>query len=106
MTIMTWLRPDEMLNKTSNKEINKLVLEANNTINGGKFFCVERKIHSVHMFFIKKTVTRFELFYSPDGTTYVQQINFYRLGSDTSINTSVPADLIMAYLFGVLCGNS
>jgi hypothetical protein len=53
-------------------------------------------------FWRRKQVTLYGLLFDYAGTGIEYQIiNFYRDGTDWSINTYVPAELIVAYLMGV-----
>jgi hypothetical protein len=90
------LRKEEWDIPTSNKELNELLKEVR-IKTGENFQLVEAPRHS----FWKKERT-YNLLLEVGGYPPFQSINFYRENSDTSINDWVPADLIAAYLYGVL----
>lgn len=52
-----------------------------------------------------KTVSMWSLYVYVGGFGPWQVINFYREGSETSINHLVPLDMIVSYLYGILSGH-
>lgn len=106
MPMCTYLSDGQHTKPTSNKKINELLAEVRQKT--GEDWRVGEHVHEIPRWFRKSRTYRwFELLKCVDPPPYrteFQIINFYREHSGTTINDAVSADLIVAYLYGMLGG--
>lgn len=102
MCCCTYLNESEQVQKPiQNRHITEW-LEKVNSLTGQGWIVKEHKTTRRRWF--KEVVTyRYELLV-PTRLPEYQEINFYRDGTDWSINFYVPAELIVAYLIGICAG--
>lgn len=107
MTCTTFLHDGELNVPTSNNELNSILKEIRQK-SGEDWQIIERsvEIHEPFWKFWKPVKWRksYELYKFVGGIGPWQQINFYRDNTDWSINLSNPAELVMAFLYGMLAG--
>ena len=107
MTCTTFLHDGELNQLTSNKVVNETLQEARK-VTGEDWQIIERKYTirpPIWKFWKKKkTGLMYELYVFVGGFGPWQQINFYRNASDCSINLTNDADLVVAYLYGIITG--
>jgi hypothetical protein len=101
MPATTWLRVDEYLRPTGNKMIDNTLGQLR-TITGKDWRIEKHQTIKGHLWW-KHSADLFCLYLgvgdTPLGSEF-QIINFYRDGTDWSINHYVPAELVVAYMFG------
>jgi len=97
MGVFTYLRENDFIEPTGNKALDDGLLDLR-TATGDDW---RISAHPVVLgpWWRRKKATWYSL-YCGVGTPEFQTINFYRDGSDWSINLTVPAELIVAYMFG------
>lgn len=95
---------DSVQQPLSNKHVTEW-LEKAIAVTGKKWLVRERKITVRRWFRREDVIYRYELF-CPISFPEYQAINFYRDNTDWSINHVVTAELIVAYLIGVVAGKS
>lgn len=109
MTIYTLLDEDTIGQGTTNKHLNKVFSAVRDTVNDD-IRVVERFRRSLAkkwwQFYRKNEIKPLYTLYvkTIDGYAYWQVINFYSDTSGTSINTEVSAEVMIAYLYGMLAG--
>lgn len=86
-----------------NKAIQELLDELNTKYPSSKWVVKSTNFLQGRLWW-KKKVKLYTLYSRIMGGEY-QVINFYRDGTDWSINTYVPAELIVAFLYGLINGN-
>lgn len=101
MCIFTYLSDSEINKSTSNEEINELMVEVRR-ITREDFQVIEREFETKSWFQPKK-IKKYELLVKSCMGDY-QVINFYREHSNSSIGIMNEADLVIAFLQGVLAG--
>lgn len=102
--ITTFLHDGELNVPTVNDELNKALAEVREAT-GENWQIVERVKEKRFAFNTKlKTAYTYELYLYVGGCGPWQLINFYRESSDTSINPVNNADVVMAFLLGILTG--
>ena len=101
MPICTFMSRHEERQSSSNTEIAALVKEV--TEASGRLWIVTDHLIDVTPWWSRKkrTKTLHTLYVQLVGAEY-QMINFYSETAESSINTIVSADLIVAYLYGML----
>ena len=100
MPATTFMRPDECLAPTGHKTVDEVLRDLRSIT--GKDWRVEKHLQRSG-FFRKRTRELFCLYLGVgDGLLgyEFQIINFYRDGTDWSINHYVPAELLVAYMYG------
>jgi len=104
--ITTFLYDGELNVPTSNSVINEMLSEVR--AKTGKDWQVIERTHTKKYAFQPwkkpKKISLYELYIYVGGVGPWQQINFYRDNSDSSINISNDAELVVAFFFGILCG--
>ena len=104
----TFLSDNELNIPTSDKAVNEALAEVRE-MTGENWQVLERIVEVYIPWYLfwkpAKYVRIFELYCYVGGCGPWQQINFYRAGSDTSINICVTADLVVAYLYGIQAGH-
>lgn len=107
MPITTWLRENE-LNACQDKDIRELLAEI--LLESGEYWFALPYAHSTWGNILRyigalssPPKTHYSLFKQLDATTNECQImNFYLETSGTTLNTIVPKEMIIAYLYGLL----
>lgn len=107
MTATTFLHDGELNIPTSNKVINDLLKEVREAT-GQDWQILELKLYPKKKWFQRPSDRAPKLFYEVylyvGGMGPWQQINFYREGTDWSINLVNTSELVVAYLYGILAG--
>lgn len=105
MPATTYLQSDEYLMPTGHAVVDK-VLQELRAASGGDWRVARRKIASGHSWW-PRTLDCFTLYVAQGPPSIAiglgeefQVINFYRDDSDWSINHDVPAELVIAYMYG------
>ena len=105
--ITTFLHSGELNIPTSDKNVNEALQEVRN-LTGTDWQIIEREVEVTPAFWkfwqSPMIVKSYELFCYVGGCGPWQQINFYRAHSASSIGIVVSADLVVAYLYGILSG--
>lgn len=104
--ITTFLHDGELNVPTSNSVINELLSEVR-AKTGEDWQVIERTRQQKYVFQPwkkPKNISLYELYVYVGGVGPWQQINFYRDNSDSSINITNGAELIIAFFYGILCG--
>lgn len=104
MTCTTFLHEGELNVPLPNAELQKLLEEVRERT--GKDWQVVPIQAVKGRWPVKKTITLYGVYVYVGGVGPWQQINFYREGSDSSINLYVTLDLVAAYLFGLHGGSA
>jgi len=100
MVMCTYLNDSDYTAPTSNAELNSMLEELKQKT--GDDWRLEEEVYEVKRLFRKpKKVALYTLYYHIHSIEF-QIINFYRLESETSINVSVSADVMAAFLLGML----
>lgn len=102
--ITTFLHDGELNVPTSNKDLNE-ILKLVRDKSGEDWQVVERTIYYNTPFWrLPRERKCYELYKYVGGCGPWQQINFYRSDSNTSINLSNPAEVVISFLYGMLAG--
>lgn len=101
MPICTYLNESDKDTPIVNKAVIEWLTNARKATN--THIVVHERPYEVRRWFKKLTKYSYELFWPINGIEY-QCVNFYRDGTDWTINTHVTAELAVAYLMG-LCSN-
>ena len=101
MPICTYLNQCETERPIQDKDVNEWLTRAREST--GKRLVVHEHIVEIYRWFKKKTHWSYEIFWPIGDGIEHQCINFYRDGTDWSINTCVTKELAIAYLMGLCC---
>jgi hypothetical protein len=103
MCICVWLGEAKYTEPTSNKDLNELLQEVREAT--GDDWRLQEKIRKIrrHWFKGERTVSVYSL-YNHLHSIEFQVINFYCEEDDYSIHTMCSADVMAAYLTGILTG--
>jgi heat shock protein HslJ len=101
--ITTWIQDSQLNIPTTDKHIDELLEKVREQTHEDWQIDVV-KIKKKRTFWSKPSEPLYEIYFGIGGSQY-QMINFYVGNSQTSINTVVTKDLVMAYLYGILAGN-
>lgn len=104
MPICTYLSPDQHTEPTQHEELNKILKEVRQH-SGKDWRVAEHTFERSHWFRKSEVVYRYELMLHICSGEF-QCINFHRDDSNWSINTTVPAELVIAFLYGILAGRT
>jgi hypothetical protein len=104
MSCCTWIRESEKNQPIQNKHVAEWLANARKAT-GIEWVVLERAFY-VTKWFRTKQIWRYEILnpICEDHLEY-QCMNFYRDGTDWTINMLVPAEIAVAYLMG-LCGRN
>ncbi len=102
--MMTTCLSDSEQNRPLKNKVISEVLQQVRELTGENWQVVENEFTSKRLF--RKPVTSFsyELYVEVGGCMPFMCINFYRSDSESSINPRNNADLVVAYLYGMLGG--
>lgn len=104
MCCTTFLHAGELNIPTSNKDLNTVLADVR-IATKEDWQVVEVKFKTPKRLFRKQTeYSCYELYKYVGGCGPWQIINFYRDNSSSSINFTTSAELVMAFLFGILSG--
>jgi hypothetical protein len=107
MVCTTFLSDSELNVPTSNDDLNELLKEVRK-VSGEDWQITERMtelpVPAWKFWAAREFVKTYELFVYVGGCGPWQQINFYRDGSDYTINIRNRCELVMAYLYGIVAG--
>ena len=101
MPACTYLGQNEYLAPTGVKALDEALAELR-SVTGEDWRVAVRRFVTGRLWW-RKEVQHFELYCGLGGGEF-QIINFYRDGTDWSINHYVPAELVVAYIFGTIGG--
>lgn len=101
MSLYTWLSEDDLGNYcvTFDKEINE-AMEKVRELNINVY--IAENLVTVRSWFSKKTYPLYTIYIMTGIANEAHVINFYN--RETGINTSIPKELVLAYLYGILTG--
>jgi hypothetical protein len=105
--ITTFLHDGELNVPTSNSTLNEVLAQVREADPSANWQVIERvteKRYWSGLWFEVEQRRSYELYLYVGGIGPWQQINFYRENSSSSINTSNSADLVVAFLLGILAG--
>lgn len=100
--IATYLQHNQHTEPTSCAKLNELISEVRK-VTGKDWRVAELSFERAFWFRKSQIVFRYELLLHICSGEF-QCINFHRDGTDWSINTTVPAELVIAFLYGILAG--
>lgn len=100
--ICTYLSGQKHTEPTRCSQLNDLLAEVRK-ITGKDWRAAECEFSRSHWFRKDEIILRYELLLHICAGEF-QCINFHRDGTDWSINTTVPAELVVAFLYGILAG--
>lgn len=101
--ICTYLSGDRHAEPTKCQQLNELLADVRKTT-GKDWRVAEHEFERTYWFRKSEVVFRYELLVHICAGEF-QCINFHRDGTTWSINTTVPAELVIAFLFGILAGH-
>lgn len=105
--ITTFLHDGELNVPTSNPDLNDVLAKVRKADPSANWQVIERVTKKKcwgGLWMEIKQFRSYELYLYVGGVGPWQQINFYRENSDSSINVSNSADLVVAFLLGILTG--
>ena len=107
MPITTFLHNSELNVPTTNKDLNEILTEVR-IVTGQNWQVIERLVHKARPWWAfwraNKIHKSYSVYVFVGGVGPWQEINFYRDDASSSINIDVTAELVIAYLYGMLSG--
>lgn len=99
--ICTYLHPHEHNLPIENKQV-KEVLDLLRKVSG-ELWVVHELRRTIGKWWWKKPYNRYILMRQTNGIEF-EEMNFYRADSEITLNVIVPADIVVAYMYGYMGG--